>query len=220
MLWAVLPPGEAKQDLWIITEIDNRLGLGWDYRGPKDVYGEMTTLMKSLNGIAWDRLEKEDCITYPDGKAILFGKDFPTATGKGRIVPTALIPPVDVPDTEYPYVLTTGRMLEHWHTGAMTRRASVLDQIEPTPVASLNPIDLRKLGIQTADMINVATRRGQINIQARADRDVLTGMIFIPFCFKEAAANLLTNPKLDLYGKIPEFKTCAAKVEPVASSRS
>ncbi len=215
---AVRPPGEAKQDLWIIREIANRLGLGWSYQGPEDVFAEMAACMTSLNGITWERLEKEDCATYPEGEAVLFGKDFPTASGKGRIVPADLIPPDEVPDAEFPYVLTTGRMLEHWHTGAMTRRAGVLDQIEPVPVASVNPKDLGKLGIAAADMIKVTTRRGQIDIQVRADRDVPPGMIFIPFCFKEAAANLLTNPKLDPYGKIPEFKTCAARVEPVSQS--
>ncbi|SCA58194.1 NAD-dependent formate dehydrogenase iron-sulfur protein [Candidatus Terasakiella magnetica] len=211
---ALNPPGQAKQDLWIICEIAKRMGLDWSYESAKDVHLEMEQIMGSLNGITWDRLEAEDCLTYPNGQAVLFGEGFPTANSKGRIVPTDLIPPDEVPDTDYPFVLTTGRMLEHWHTGAMTRRAAVLNQIEAHPVASLNPKELNKMGLEAGDMITVSTRRGTVDIHARPDRDVPTGMVFIPFCFKEAAANLLTNPQLDPYGKIPEVKTCAAKITP------
>ncbi len=210
---ALQPPGDARQDLPIITEIAKRLELGWSYEGPKEVFAEMKEVMTSLNGISWQRLEDENCVTYPDGKPVLFTDGFPTASGKGKIVPTALIPPDEVPDTDYPFVLTTGRMLEHWHTGSMTRRAGVLDQIEPTPVANLNPKEVERLGTKAGDIITVSTRRGSVDIHVRPDRDVPPGMVFIPFCFKEAAANLLTNPELDPYGKIPEFKTCAAKVE-------
>ncbi|WP_419798786.1 MAG: formate dehydrogenase subunit alpha [Terasakiella sp.] len=210
---AVDPPGDAKQDLWIICEIANRLGLNWSYDHVRDVYREMSSVMASLNGITWERLENENSLTYPNNQAVLFGDGFPTETGKGRIVPTDLIPPDEVPDTDYPFVLTTGRMLEHWHTGAMTRRAGVLDQIEALPVACLNPKEMKKRDIEAGDIITVSTRRGTIDIHARPDRDVPPGMVFIPFCFKEAAANLLTNPELDPYGKIPEVKTCAAKIE-------
>jgi len=210
---ALDPPGEAKQDLWIICEIANRLGLNWSYDHVRDVYREMSSVMASLNAITWERLENENSLTYPNDQAVLFGDGFPTETGKGRIVPTDLIPPDEVPDTDYPFVLTTGRMLEHWHTGAMTRRAGVLDQIEALPVACLNPKEMKKRDIEAGDIITVSTRRGTIDIHARPDRDVPPGMVFIPFCFKEAAANLLTNPKLDPYGKIPEVKTCAAKIE-------
>lgn len=210
---AVQPPGEAKQDLWIITELAKRLGLSWNYNASSDVFGEMSKSMQSLNAITWDRLEDHDCFTYPNGEAVLFGKTFPTKSGKARIVPTSLIPPDEVPDEEYPFVLTTGRMLEHWHTGAMTRRSAVLDQLESTPVASLNPKELLRLGLEPGSSLIISTRRGKINIQARADRDVPPGMVFIPFCFVEASANLLTNPQLDPFGKIPEFKTCAAKIE-------
>ncbi|MDV7338445.1 formate dehydrogenase subunit alpha [Terasakiella sp. A23] len=209
---ALTPPGDARQDLWIITEMAKHLGLDWTYAGPQDVFAEMATIMNSLNGITWDRLEKEDGATYPNDQQVLFGEGFPTATKKGRIVPTDLIAPDETPDQDYPFILTTGRMLEHWHTGAMTRRANVLDQIEGTPVASLNPKDIADMGLDAGDYITVSTRRGSVDIHARPDRDVPPGMVFIPFCFKEAAANLLTNPELDPYGKIPEFKTCAASV--------
>ncbi len=115
-------------------------------------------------------------------------------------------------------ILSTGRLLEHWHTGAMTRRASVLDAIEPEAVAVLSPRELHRLGIEPGGQVRVTTRRGTIELAARADRDVPEGMIFIPFCFAEAAANLLTNPALDPFGKIPEFKFCAARVEAIETA--
>jgi formate dehydrogenase major subunit len=119
-----------------------------------------------------------------------------------------------VPDAEYPFILTTGRQLEHWHTGAMTRRATVLDALEPAAVAGLWRGTIAKLGIQPGDMVRVATRRGVVELAARQDDGVPDGVVFIPFAYVEAAANLLTNPALDPFGKIPEFKFCAAKVEP------
>ncbi|HCP00865.1 MAG TPA: formate dehydrogenase subunit alpha, partial [Rhodospirillaceae bacterium] len=128
-------------------------------------------------------------------------------------VPTELLPPDELPDPDYPMVLSTGRMLEHWHTGAITRRATVLDALEPEAVASLHPREMQRLEVWPGDQITVTTRRGTIEITARSDRDVPEGMVFIPFCFAEAAANLLTNPQLDPFGKIPEFKFCAAKVK-------
>ena len=143
----------------------------------------------------------------------MFATGFPTQTGRGKFVPTELVAPDELPDDAYPMVLSTGRMLEHWHTGAITRRATVLDALEPEAVASLHPREMKRLDIWPGDPIQVSTRRGTVEITARADRDVPEGMVFIPFCFAEAAANLLTNPQLDPFGKIPEFKFCAAKVE-------
>ena len=140
---------------------------------------------------------------------------FPTASGRAKIVPADLVPPDELPDEAYPMVLTTGRLLEHWHTGSMTRRAANLDTLEPEAIAGMNPRELNKLGVSPGGFIRVSTRRGAITLKARADRDVAEGMVFIPFCFAEAAANLLTNPQLDPMGKIPEFKFCAAKVEAV-----
>jgi len=217
------PPGEARQDWELIQEIARRIGLDWDYRAVSDVFGEMTQTMPSLNNITWERLEREDAVTYPvdapdkPGNEILFGDGFPTASGRGKIVPAGLVPPDELPDDSYPMVLSTGRMLEHWHTGAITRRASVLDSLEPEAVACLSPKDLGRFGIDPGSFVKVATRRGTIVLKVRQDRDVPEGMVFVPFCFAEAAANLLTNPQLDPIGKIPEFKFCAARVEPVAS---
>jgi formate dehydrogenase major subunit len=128
-------------------------------------------------------------------------------------VPTDIVPPDELPDASYPLVLSTGRLLEHWHTGAMTRRASMLDTIEPEAVAHMAPQDIERQGFRPGQMIRVSTRRGAVDIKLRSDRDVPQGMVFIPFCFAEAAANLLTNAALDPFGKIPEFKFCAAKVE-------
>ncbi len=205
---------------WIIQEIARRIGLDWSYTDPRDVFAEMKLAMPSLDNITWERLEREGSVTYPcdaadkPGNEIVFGDGFPTASGRAKLVPAAIIPPAEEPDAEYPMVLTTGRQLEHWHTGAMTRRASVLDEIEPEAVASLAPAELRRLGIAAGEPVRVTTRRGTIELKARADSDVAPGMVFIPFCYAEAAANILTNPQLDPFGKIPEFKFCAAKVEP------
>jgi formate dehydrogenase major subunit len=214
-------PGNARQDWWIIQELARRIGLDWHYTHPRDVFAEMKLAMPSLNGITWERLQRESSVTYPcdaedqPGHEIVFGEGFPTASGRGRFVPAAIIPPAEEPDSEFPLVLTTGRQLEHWHTGAMTRRASVLDEIEPEAVASLAPAELRRLGIGPGTRIRVTTRRGSIELKARSDSAVAPGMVFIPFCYAEAAANVLTNPQLDPFGKIPEYKYCAAKVEPL-----
>ena len=217
---AALPlPGEARQDWWIIQEIANRVGLDWAYESPADVFAEMKQGMNSLDNITWERLQTESAVTYPcdapdrPGNEIVFAESFPTASGRGKFTPAEVIPPDELPDQDFPMVLTTGRQLEHWHTGSMTRRASRLDALEPEANASLNPKELRRLGIKPGDIIRVATRRGAIELMARADRAVAEGMIFIPFCYAEAAANILTNPQLDPFGKIPEFKFCAAKVE-------
>ncbi|WP_259780253.1 formate dehydrogenase subunit alpha [Aestuariispira ectoiniformans] len=212
-------PGEARQDWWIIQEIAKGMGLNWSYTHPKDVFTEMTQVMASIQGMTWDRVDREESITYPctsaedPGQPYIFIEDFPTQTGRAKLVPTDLVPPAEVPDDEFPMVLTTGRLLEHWHTGAMTRRATVLDAIEPEAVAHLHPKTLDRMGIQPGDFVDVHTRRGSIRVKARIDRDVTDGMVFVPFCFAEGPANMLTNPQLDPFGKIPEFKYCAARVE-------
>jgi formate dehydrogenase major subunit len=213
------PPGDARQDWELIQAMAQRIGLDWNYTHPSEVFAEMTQVMPSLNNITWDRLEREDAVTFPcdapdqPGNEIMFGDGFPTASGRGRIVPAEIVPPDELPDADYPMVLTTGRMLEHWHTGSMTRRAAILDQLEPEAVACLNWKDLENMGIEPGHTIQVTTRRGEVSLKARQDQDVPEGMVFIPFCFAEAAANLLTNPQLDPVGKIPEFKFCAARVE-------
>jgi formate dehydrogenase major subunit len=217
---AALPlPGEARQDWWIVQELARRIGLDWRYTHPRDVYAEMLQAMPSLANITWDRLAAEHSVTYPcdgpdqPGHDIVFGDRFPTGDGRGTFTPADVLPPAELPSAEYPMVLTTGRQLEHWHTGAMTRRAGTLDALEPEAVASLHPRQLRALGVAPGEAIRVTTRRGAIELKARADRAVAEGMVFIPFCYVEAAANVLTNPQLDPWGKIPEYKFCAARVE-------
>ena len=212
-------PGDARQDWWIVQEIATRIGLPWAYEGPADVFAEMKQVMPSLDNITWDRLVKESVVTYPcsapdhPGDEIVFGDGFPTESGRGKLVPATIIPPDEQPDDDYPMVLSTGRQLEHWHTGAITRRATVLDHIEPEAVASLSTKELRRLGVAPGEIVRVSTRRGVIELKTRADNGIPEGMVFIPFCFAEAPANTLTNPALDPLGKIPEFKFCAAKVE-------
>jgi formate dehydrogenase major subunit len=218
---ALDPPGGARQDWELIQAIAQGIGLGWNYAHVSDVFAEMTEVMPSLANITWERLLREDAVTYPcdapdkPGNEIIFAQSFPTESGRAKIVPADLLPPDELPDAEYPLVLTTGRLLEHWHTGSMTRRASNLDSLEPEAIAGLHPREMERLGVPPGGFIRVATRRGEVVLKARADRDVAEGMVFIPFCFAEAAANLLTNPQLDPMGKIPEFKFCAAKVEGV-----
>jgi formate dehydrogenase major subunit len=215
---ALDPPGEAKHDLWIIVEMAKRMGLEWKYSHPSEVFAEMRLAMPSIAGITWERLERESAVTYPcehegdPGERVVFIDDFPTASGKAKLVPAKIIPAAEQPDKEYPFVLITGRQLEHWHTGSMTRRTEVLDSIEPAPVASMHSGDLAALGVKPGGMISVASRRGSIALSARADDGTPRGAVFIPFCYYEAAANLLTNPALDPFGKIPEFKYCAVRV--------
>jgi formate dehydrogenase major subunit len=215
---ALEPPGEAKEDLWLIVEMAKRMGLPWSYAHPREVFDEMRRCMSSIAGITWERLERESSVTYPcekegdPGEPTVFVTRFPTATGRGRFVPADLIRAAERPDAEYPMVLITGRQLEHWHTGAMTRRAAVLDHIEPEPVASLHPLELARLGVKPGEIVTVQSRRGKISLYARADEGTPAGALFIPFCYYEAAANMLTNPALDPFGKIPEFKYCAVKV--------
>ncbi len=220
---AVPPPGEAKEDWWITTELAKRLGLPWTYAHPSEVFDEMTKSMKSLNNITWNRLEAQNVVTYPSlspedpGQPIVFADGFPRENGRARFTPASVIAPDEVPDTEYPMILTTGRQLEHWHTGSMTRRSKVLDAVEPEANCSLHPSTLRKLGIEPGGLVRLTTRRGTIDIMARADRAVSPDMVFVPFAYVEAAANILTNPAVDPYGKIPEFKFAAVKVEKAES---
>jgi formate dehydrogenase major subunit len=217
---AALPlPGDAKVDWWITQELARRMGLKWNYQHPREVYAEMASLMPSLDNIAWERVERESAVTYPSdapdqpGHDVVFDKGFPRPGGFGKLVAAKLQPPDETPDHDYPFVLTTGRMLEHWHTGAMTRRATVLDAIEPSATAALSRGTIDKLGIKPGDMVRVSTRRGTVELNSRQDDAIPDGVVFIPFAFFEAAANKLTNPALDPFGKIPEFKFCAAKVE-------
>ncbi len=221
---AVPPPGAARADWAITVDLARRLGLDWPYTQPREVFEEMKQGMASLDNITWDRLEAEGAVTYPcdapdqPGKAVVFGDGFPRAGGRARFTPASVIAPDELPDAAYPMILTTGRQLEHWHTGSMTRRSAVLDAVEPEANASLHPSTLRQMGIAPGDWVRIASRRGEITLMARADRAVAPNMVFVPFAFVEAAANVLTNPALDPYGKIPEFKFAAVRVSPVEAS--
>ena len=179
--------------------------------------------MPSLDHISWERLEREGSVTYPcpaedaPGQDVVFTDAFPRAGGRAKFSPTRPLPPDEPVDADYPTVLTTGRLLEHWHTGAMTRRAAVLDALEPEAVASLSPGELNRLGVAPGQAITIATRRGEITLAVRVDPGMPDGMVFVPFAYVEAAANLLTNPALDPFGKIPEFKYAACRLSPAAS---
>jgi formate dehydrogenase major subunit len=215
---AINPPGDARQDLWIIQQMAHRLGLSWNYGHVSEVFDEMRRLMHSIGGITWERLEREGAVTYPctvegdPGQPVVFTDGFPRESGRARFVPADIIPANERPDTEYPMVLITGRQLEHWHTGSMTRRAGVLDAIEPDPVALVHPLDLEAMGGRPGDVVTLTSRRGEVALYARADDSSPRGAIFVPFCYYEAAINRLTNSALDPFGKIPEFKYCAIKV--------
>jgi len=209
-------PGEARQDWELVQEIARRMGLDWNYGDVSEVFEEMRQAMPSIRGITWERLLENDSVTYPchsaedPGQGVVFRETFPR--GKGRFVPAHLISADELPDEEYPCVLITGRQLEHWHTGSMTRRASVLHAIEPVPTVSMHPLDLHEIGVTQGDPVTIQSRRGEVTAWARGDDGMQRGEVYLPFAYVEAAANLLTNEAVDPYGKIPEFKFCAVRV--------
>jgi formate dehydrogenase major subunit len=216
---ALSPPGEARLDWQVLCELSTRLGYPMQYSSPEEVFAEFVALTKSYRGLTYKHLGKTGKLwpcpdpEHEEGTRVLFGEHFPTASGRGRFVPCVLAPAKELPDDEYPLVLNTGRLLEHWHTGTMTRRAVVLDTLQPGPFVEVHPDDLVRHGLQEGDMVTVRSRRGEIRLEARASRAVTPGSIFIPFHFREAAANVLTVDALDPYGKIPEFKFCAVRLE-------
>jgi formate dehydrogenase major subunit len=218
---ALQPPGEARQDLWIIQQMARELGLAWPAQGVAEVYEEMRSLMPSIAGLTWPRLEADEPLIYPcadendPGQRVMFATRFPLPGGKARLVPVQPRPADELPDADYPMVLLTGRQLEHWHTGSMTRRAAVLDAIEPEAVIHVHAADLRRIGAKAGDAVRLATRRGSVRAIARVDASLQPGQLFMAFCYTEAAANLLTNPALDPFAKIPELKFCAATIEAV-----
>ncbi|MEP7138554.1 MAG: formate dehydrogenase subunit alpha [Caldimonas sp.] len=216
-------PGDARQDLWIIQQMAGRLGLDWRYPGEESgvaaVYEEMRQAMHgAIAGITWERLEREGSVTYPclseddPGRPIVFDDSFPTSDGRVRLVPVDIIPADERPDAAFPFVLITGRQLEHWHTGSMTRRARVLDALEPMATASMNGLDLAEMGLEPGAVVTLRSRRGEVALHVRRDDGTPRGAVFVPFAYFEAAANLLTNAALDPFGKIPEFKYCAIQV--------
>jgi len=211
-------PGEAKQDLWIIQQLARRIGLDWNYDGPREVFAEMRQAMPNYAGITWQRLETEDAVVWPcrnegdPGDWITFVDEFPRTGGKGLFVPCEIIPGDEQPDADYPMVLLTGRELEHWHTGTMTRRSRILDAIEPDAVCYINPEDLEQLGCKPGELVTLETRRNRICAYARADQHVAKGSVFMAFCYYEAAVNMLTNPALDPEAKIPDLKYCGVRL--------
>ncbi len=222
---AVAPPGGARPDLWIIQQLARRMGLSWHYEGDHDgvaaVYEEMRQAMHTaIAGISWERLERASSVTYPclsaddPGEPTVFIDRFATDDGRVHLVPADIIPANERPDVDYPFVLITGRQLEHWHTGSMTRRTAVLDAIEPMATASLCGSDLLALGLAPGDVVTVQSRRGAVALHVRRDDGTPPGAVFMPFAYHEAAANLMTNAALDPFGKIPEFKYCAVAVRP------
>ena len=218
---ALQPPGDARQDLWIVQQMAAQLGLNWPEQAVAEVYEEMRSLMPSINGITWARLEANEPVIYPcdderdPGQPVMFAENFPMPGDRARLVPARVSAANELPDAAYPMVLLTGRQLEHWHTGSMTRRASVLDAIEPDAVICVNPLDLQALGLPPGAVIRLLTRRGEVHALARVDTGLQRGQLFMAFCFTEAAVNLLTNAALDPFAKIPELKFCAARIEAV-----
>ena len=214
-------PGEARQDWEIICDVAKRVGLEMPYQGPDEVFEEFASLTDSYAGLTHANLGSTGKL-WPcpnpeeeDGVQILFGDGFPTKSGRGRFVPCPYTPADELPDEEYPLVLNTGRVLEHWHTGSMTRRSHALNSLEPEAFAAMNPADLTKFGLTSGKRIAVSSRRGTIQLKVRSDDSIEAGCVFIPFHFREAAANVLTTDALDPYGKIPEFKFCAVRAEAV-----
>jgi formate dehydrogenase major subunit len=214
---AIDPPGQARCDLDILIDLSNRLGLKTTWKGPEDVMREIASVTPSWRGVTYPGL-KGSGLQYPvltqesRGAAFLFADAFPTADGRALFVPVEYVAPEELPDDEYPFVMNTGRQMYHWHTGTMSRRSTGLDSREPTPVVEINPLDAIELGLADGDTVRVTSRRGSMLIGTRTSDRQARGQIFIPFHFREAAANLLTNPRLDPYAKIAEFKISAVRV--------
>ncbi|MCK6460655.1 MAG: formate dehydrogenase subunit alpha [Planctomycetes bacterium] len=220
---ALKPPGEARLDWQIICDIATRMGYPMRYRSASEVFDEMVPLTEAYKGLTHGNLGPTGKL-YPcpepeksDGTVVMFGDGFPTADGRAKFVPADHTGADELPDKEYPFILVTGRVLEHWHTGVMTRRSKTLDAREPEPFVEVHPDDCRRLGVDTGRMVTVSSRRGTISLKVRKGTGTQPGSVFIPFHFREAAANVLTTDKLDPFGKIPEFKFCAVKVVPTTT---
>ena len=220
---AIDPPGDARQDWWIIQEMARRLDLNWNYSGPEEIFYEIRQATPSMAGITWKRLQKEHSLTYPlikegdPGDPVIFKDGFPTENGKARLVPARFSPADELPDDDYPLVFVTSRMLEHWHTGSMTRRAQVLDSLEPEPHIHLNPADLSRVGVESGKTVTLESRRGSLSAFTLEDQGVPEGSVFMSFVYNEAAANLITTDALDPSGKIAEVKFCAVRMTPGGS---
>jgi formate dehydrogenase major subunit len=215
----VLPPcGDVRDDWWITTEIARRMGAKWDYKKPEDIFEEIRTVTPSYAGITYERIEKE-LIQWPcpttdhPGTQYLHKDRF--SRGLGLFTAIEYTPPAEGTDAEYPVILTTGRLLEHFHTGTMTRNSKVLDELVPEGFVEMNPNDAKNYDITDGEVISVSSRRGSIRIKARVTEKSKPNVVFIPFHFFEAAANKLTIDALDPTCKIPEYKVCACKIEKI-----
>jgi len=218
---ALEPPGEARQDLEILIDLSNRLGLRTSWKSPADVMTEIASVTPSWRGVSYRMLERRRSIQYPvptpesEGTPFMFADAFPSPDGRARFVPVEFLPPNELPDEEYPFILNTGRQIYHWHTGTMSRRSEGLDSREPVPIVEINPDDALELGAAEGETIRVTSRRGSVLIGVRISERQARGQVFIPMHFREAAANLLTNPQLDPYAKIASFKISAVRLETV-----
>jgi predicted molibdopterin-dependent oxidoreductase YjgC len=219
---AVDPPGSARPDLDIIIELSNRVGLPTPFRNAAEVMEEIARVTPSWRGVTHDRLRNGPGLQYPvhdrahEGTSFLFADAFPTRDGRATFAPVEFLPPAELPDEEFPFMLNSGRQMYHWHTGTMTRRSFALDARESTPTVELHPADAAELGVGDGDEVAITSRRGRIRIAARLSTRVARHQVFVPMHYREAAVNLLTNPALDPYAHIPEFKVCAVRVEPAA----
>jgi formate dehydrogenase major subunit len=213
------PPGQARVDWEVVQDIANRVGLGWNYTSAREIFDEIVAVMPSYSNLSYDnfgltgKLYPNPDPEHSDGTVVMFGERFNTDDGLAHLVPAVWLSAKELPDEQYPFVLNTGRLLEHWHTGTMTRRSYALDTIAPRAEVYLNPEDAAELGIADGSMPRVSSRRGTIVLAVRVSHREVRGNCFIPFHFREAAANLLTTDEIDPVGKIPEFKFCAVRIE-------
>src|ERR1700726_3772006 len=213
-------PGQARVDWEVVQDVANRIGLDWHYETSRDIFEEMVSVIPSYQNLSYDNLGLTGKL-YPnpdpehsDGTVVMFTEKFNTNDGLAHLVPAEWLPARELPSEEYPFVLNTGRMLEHWHTGSMTRRSYALDAISPKALVFIHPDDAAELALEDGDLARVSSRRGVIELEAKVSHREASGNCFIPFHFREAAANLLTTDEIDPIGKIPEFKFCAVRIEP------
>jgi formate dehydrogenase major subunit len=215
---AMRPPGEARADWDIIVDLSNRLGLKTPHRSPEEVMEEIRRLAPAWTGVTYQRLEGAG-LQYPvpsddhPGTAFLFDDEFPTDDGKATFHPAEYTDPAELPDDQFPFVMNTGRQLYHWHTGTMTRRARGLDAREPLAVVEMHPDDALELGVTDGDAVRMTSRRNAILTSVRISDRVARRQVFVPFHFREAAANLLTSPVLEPHAKMAELKVCAVRIE-------
>jgi len=221
------PPGEAKADWQIFCELAKHMGYEkqFPYKSAEEVFNEIAKVTPSYGGMSYARLEKPEALHWPcptadhPGTPILHKEKFTHPDGLGIFTPIEYKPPAEVPDKDYPLILTTGRCIWQWHTGTMTRRSKSLESEEPTGWVELNPEDAKALGVKDKEMVKAITRRGQITIGARVTKDIKKGVVFMPFHYVECAANILTNNALDPIAAIPEFKACAVRIEKIAEAK-